>query len=38
MFCHFELLYTEGPQLQIREGTEDNFSYFSMKTYVVTPH
>ena len=29
-------------ELQIREGMEDNsvviFSYFSVKTYVVTPH
>ena len=24
MFCPLELLYTEGPQLQKREGTEDN--------------
>ena len=23
-------------ELQIREGIEDNFSYFSMKTYVAT--
>ena len=25
-------------ELQIRGGTRDNFSYFSMKTYIVTHH
>ena len=38
IFC-INYMYTE---LQIRGSNEDNskifFSYFSMKTYVVTPH
>ena len=31
------VVFNQG-ELQIRGSTEDNFSYFSMKTYVVTLH
>ena len=38
LYLLFKKLRDIVTELQIRGSTEDNFSYFSMKTYVVTTH
>ena len=34
----FGFLHMIDEELQMRGGTEDNFSHFSKKTYVATPY
>ena len=37
--CTLSSLYLNSlSELHVRGGIEDNFSYFSMKIYFVTPH